>query len=121
MGLRKLFKIHLILIDEDFRQNENGGEELSDFTLSDDVSVPKLKYEPFKEDDMTQKTRQIERLRRQKVITAEEAREKFGVETSEEAMSNLRDEYNGVLDPTIKPAPGVGSEEENTEEEENAE
>ena len=103
MGVRKLFEIHLKTVDEKFIKGElDEATPIGDIELVDDLHIPTLVYEPFKEEDLSERTIQIERLRRQKVITAEEARDKFGVDTDDESMEKLKDEYNNELDPTVR-------------------
>lgn len=115
-GFEEMFEDHLKLKHPDWVENSNDAGNISEMQLREDIEIPTLEYEPFREEDMTEKARQIKLLTQNKTMTAAERREHFGLPTDEESIENLKEEY-GSLDPLEEgDLPGTETEGETTRE-----
>lgn len=99
--IREIFRNHITLLHNDWRDED--GQELKDMKLDPDITIPTLEYEPFREKDRSEIVSQIKGLVSTKSITLEERRELFGLDTDEETIRKVREEYPGG-----SPAPGDG-------------
>lgn len=98
-GFEELFADHLKLRHPEWVENSEEASHLGEMELDPEIEVPTLEYEPFKEEDMTEKARQIKLLTETKTMTAGERREHFGLSTDDESLETLGEEY-GSLNPT---------------------
>lgn len=99
-GFREIFRDHLKLIHngegdtDDWVVNRSEADNISEMRLDPDIEIPTLEYEPFKEEDMTEKARQIKLLYQTQTASATERREHFGtLPTDEESMETLKNEF----------------------------
>ena len=102
--LEELFKENLLLLEPDWRKEDVGG--LDSWELKDDITVPTIEFEPFREEDLTEIVSQIKGMVSVKAITLKERREMFGLPTDEESIENVIDEYG---DGSPLPGDGVSS------------
>lgn len=92
-GYEEMFRDHLKLKFPEWVENENEASNLGEMRLQDDIEIPTLDYEPFKEEDMTQKARQIKLLHQTETASAAERREIYGLPTDVESINRLEDEF----------------------------
>lgn len=102
-GIQEMFEDHLLLLHEDWRENDS--DNLADMSLTDEVTVPTLEYEPFREEDRSEVVSQIKGLVSTQSITLAERRELFGLSTDDEHLEKVREEYGSG---GVGPSPGDG-------------
>lgn len=98
-GFREIFRDHLKLVyngegdREDWVENRNEAENIGEMKLDPEIPIPTLKYEPFKEDEMTAKARQVKFMYQTKTASAAERREHIGLPTDDESIEELKEEF----------------------------
>lgn len=93
-GFRELFADHIKLNHPDLVTNHQEATHLGEMRLDPDVAIPTLEYEPFKQEDMTQKAEQIETMVSTGIMSISEARDEWGLPTDDASMNRLRSELS---------------------------
>ncbi|MFB6236926.1 MAG: hypothetical protein ABEH81_01010 [Halopenitus sp.] len=97
-GLRELFKDHIKILHPELVENNSEAQNIGDMKLQDDIHIPTLKYEPFRQEDRTEIAGQIETLVNIGVMRRAEARDMWGLSTDDETMDKLEEEWNTFND-----------------------
>lgn len=121
-GFQEIFEDHLKLLHPEWVENSDSASNLGEMRLDPDIEIPTLEYDTFKEEDMTQKARQIKLLHETETASRAERRELFGLSTNEEAVGTAEEEFSGPDNP--EPTSSEGEEpdgEQENEEVDNAE
>lgn len=119
-GFEELFRDHIKLLYPDLIENHDEASDLGEMELSEDITVPTLEYEPFRQEDRSEMADQIQILRNVGVMSDAEARDLWGLPTDEESMEAVRDSFDrlqGSSGSSSGGSPPGGDEEEPEEEE----
>ena len=92
-GFRELFRDQVRLTYPGLVENYGETENISQWKIDEDVSIPTFEYEPFREEDRSQIADQIETLVNIGVMTRAEAREEWGLPTDDESMNELEEQF----------------------------
>lgn len=102
MGFEEIFRDHIKILYPDQVVNHSEASQVGEMRLDPDITIPTLEYEPFKEEDRTQKADQIETLRKVGVMSIPEAREEWGLPTDEESVERAREDYLRLKEPALR-------------------
>lgn len=93
-GFHEVYEDHIKILYPDLVMNHEEASHIGEMKLDPDITIPTLEYEPFRQEDRTEKADQIERLVEIGVLKRSEAREMWGAPTDEQTMQELAEEHN---------------------------
>lgn len=93
-GYEELHRDHLKLLHPEWMV-EPDADPLKG-RLKPEVEVPTLEYEPFKEEDMLKKARQVKLLYQTETSSTAERREIMGQSTDDESIETVREEFGSA-------------------------